>query len=427
MKLEVQPEKALIDTKTSILVTGVSPKARVQLHVSLRLPWAKDVLYESNAWFTADDNGQVDPAKQQPDEGSYDFIDPMGPVVSVKNRDPNALQKIAQNISIDESLFIEFTAECGEEKKTARTERFFISPEIKRHRILDEFVGELFYADDPGRPTILFIGGSGSGLAVDAPISAALASHGFNVLSVSFIGEHNLPPQLSRVPLEYFVKVFSWIKRNPTTAGKDIWVLGMSKGAEVTLILASRHPEITRVALWAPHAYCFQGIAFKNESSWTYHGKDIPYIRIKNRWVFGHMLDCLIKDKPFGYTPVYEKSLGHATNKDDARIKVENSNADFLFCTSKDCGMWNTYEGALEIMEALKKNNYLHAYDLIVYENAGEPYFVPYVIPAGESTARMMPRLTLSMGGTLQGNAYAREDSWEKTIQFFEQPEKYDN
>lgn len=139
------------------------------------------------------------------------------------------------------------------------------------------------------------------------------------------------------------------------------------------------------------------------------------------------MLDCLIKDKPFGYTPVYEKSLGHATNKDDARIKVENSNADFLFCTSKDCGMWNTYDGALEIMETLKKNNYLHAYDLIVYENAGEPYFVPYVIPAGESTARMMPRLTLSMGGTLQGNEYAREDSWEKTIQFFKQPEKNDN
>jgi pimeloyl-ACP methyl ester carboxylesterase len=419
MKLEILPEKALVDTKLNIKITGVTPESRVKVGVSLRLPWASDVEYESSAWFTADTNGQVDPAKQKPDEGSYDFIDPMGLVVSVKSTDPKALQKIAQNISIDEDMYIEFVAECGEEKVTARAERYFKSPEIKSLRIMDEFVGELFYTDEPGRPTILFIGGSGSGLAVDAPISAALASHGFNVLSISFFGERNLPPRLSRVPLEYFEKVFDWVQHNPITSGKEIWILGMSKGAEVSLILASRHPEIARVALWAPHAYCFQGIAFKNESSWTYQGKDLPFIRIKNLWVLAHMLECFIKNKPFGYTPAFVKSLRLANNKEDARIKIEKSNADFLFCTGMDCGMWNTYDGSMEIMDILKTKNYPHAYELIVYEDAGEPYYVPYVIPAGESSAKMMPRLTLSMGGTLQGNAYAREDSWVKTIEFF--------
>jgi hypothetical protein len=29
------------------------------------------------------------------------------------------------------------------------------------------------------------------------------------------------------------------------------------------------------------------------------------------------------------------------------------------------------------------------------------------------------PRLVLSMGGTLEGNAHARADAWEKTIEFF--------
>jgi hypothetical protein len=56
---------------------------------------------------------------------------------------------------------------------------------------------------------------------------------------------------------------------------------------------------------------------------------------------------------------------------------------------------------------------------LIVYENAGEPYLVPYVFPMSVSSVKMAPRLVLSMGGTLEGNAHARADSWEKAIEFF--------
>ena len=50
---------------------------------------------------------------------------------------------------------------------------------------------------------------------------------------------------------------------------------------------------------------------------------------------------------------------------------------------------------------------------------AGEPYYVPYVFPAGETTMKMAPRLVLSAGGTLEGNAQARADSWEKAVEFF--------
>jgi hypothetical protein len=81
--------------------------------------------------------------------------------------------------------------------------------------------------------------------------------------------------------------------------------------------------------------------------------------------------------------------------------------------------MWNTYDGSVQIMNTLRKCNYPHRYDWIVYEDAGEPYYVPYVIPAGESSVKMAPRLVLSMGGTLEGNARARDDSWVKTIEFF--------
>jgi esterase/lipase len=426
MKLDIQPIVALCDQKIDIRVTELPAHAKINISCSYRLPWAKDVLYESAALFTADAEGFVDLSRQKPDSGSYDFIDSMGLIVSVISRDPKALEKITRNITVSENMFIDIQAEYGQERASVRLERLFKTPEIKSQRITDEFVGEFFYSDHPENKTILWLGGSGSNLAINAPIAAALASHGFNVLAVAYFGEKGLPPQLSRIPLEYFEKVFAWLQNNSLTAGKEIQILGMSKGAELALILASRHPFITKVALFAPHAYYFQGIALRNESSWTYEGKDLPYIRLKNSWFLADMLKSFIKNEPFEYTSVFKKGLAVAENKDAARINVKNAKADLLLFTSKECGMWNTYDGCVEIMDTLRKHRYPYTYDLVVYEDAGEPYLVPYVFPATISSAKMAPRLVLSMGGTLEGNAHARVDSWEKAIRFLRQPSNFE-
>jgi hypothetical protein len=418
MKLNVEPLVALVDEKVGICISEVPPYSKVKVTCSLSLPWAKDVLFESFAWFSADLTGTVDLSGQKPDSGSYDFADSMGLIVSVKCQDLKVLEKITRNIGVNESLFIDISAECGAERASARLERFFKTPEIQNEKITDGFVGEFFYSEDPQNKTILWLGGSGSNLAINSLVCAPLASRGFNVLSVPFFGEKGLPEKLSRIPLEYFEKVFAWLANHPITAGKEFSILGMSKGAEAALLLASRYPFIHRVVLWAPHAYCFQGIAYKNESSWTHEGKDLPYIELKNLWVIEHMLSCMAKNQPFGFTPVFKKSLARAKNREAARIQVENAQADLLMVTSTDCGMWNTYDGSVEIMDTLRKNNYPCTYDLVVYENAGEPYLVPYVIPVGINSVKMAPRLILTTGGTLQGNAYAQVDAWKRAIEF---------
>lgn len=422
MKLNIQPITALCDHKLDFRISGLPPSGRVKTRASFRLPWAKDVLYESEAWFTADDKGAVDLSSQKPEEGGYDFIDSMGLITSARSRDPQAIKKIG-HVDIDENLIIQVEASNAEEKQEVRLTRCFMDTAVKRLKITDGFVGELFYWEGANRRTIIFLGGSGSGLGVNAPLAAGLASRGFNVLSLPFHGEAGLPNQLSMIPLEYFERAFDWLAKNPITRCKDLWILGMSKGAEASLILASQNPAITRMVLWAPHAYCFNGIAFKNESSWSYEGTPIPYIRLKNRWLVKNMLDCMMKNKPFGYTSTYRKGLAMATNREAARIKVEKMNTDVMMFTSKDCNMWNTFDGCLEIMATLDENHYGHEYDLTVYEDAGEPYYIPYVIPAGETSAKLLPRLVLSTGGTLKGNAFARADSWEKTVEYFKKGE----
>ena len=419
MKLDIHPLTALCDERIDFRIIDLPPFGQVKINASMCLPWAKNVLFESFAWFTADSMGKVDLSKQKPDSGNYDFADSLGLIESLQSKDSKAMEKIARNISVDENMFIDIRAECGQDRISTRLERLFKTPEIRSLKIADEFVGELFYSDDPDRKTIVWLAGSGGGLGVNSLVSAPLASHGFNVLSLPYFGEKGLPDQLSRVPLEYFEKAFAWLSNHPITRGKEIWILGMSKGAELALILASRYPYINRVVLWAPHAYCFQGIAFKNESSWTYASKELPYIRVRNCWVFANMLNGFMKNEPFEFASVYKKGIAVAKNKEAVRIKVENAHADLLLFTSKQCGMWNTYDGCLQIMQTLRNCNYPHSYDMIVYEDAGEPYLVPYVMPSGISSMKMAPRLVLSMGGTLEGNAHARADAWEKTIKFF--------
>jgi esterase/lipase len=418
MKMMVQPLVGLVDQKVDITVSELPAGGKVKLSASYRLPWAIDVVFESSAWFHADAQGCVDLSRQKPDSGSYDYASSMGLIESVMSPDPKALEKITQNISLEESLCIEINAECGQERERVTLERMFKTPDVKILPIRDEFIADFFYSDRPENKTIVWFGGSGSNLAINSVVAAPLASHGFNVLAVAFFGEKGLPAQLSRIPLEYFERVFAWLEKNPLTAGKEIQVLGMSKGAELALLLASRYPAIKRVAVWAPHAYCFQGIAYRNESSWTVRGQDLPYIRLKNSLAIGGMLECMLKNQPFGFTPAYRKALAAAQNKEAARIQIENAQADLMFFTSPDCGMWNTYDGCVEIMDRLKKSNYGHRYDLVVYPEAGEPYLVPYVFPVGISSAKIAPRLVLSMGGTLQGNAHARVDAWEKAIAF---------
>ena len=130
---------------------------------------------------------------------------------------------------MSESIFIEITAECGSDRASVKLERLMKLPEITSQRITDGFVGELFYSDHPDNKTIVWLGGSGSGLGVNAPISAALASHGFNVLSLPLFGEEGLPAQLSKIPLEYFERAFTWLSKSPITNGKEIQNSGYVK------------------------------------------------------------------------------------------------------------------------------------------------------------------------------------------------------
>jgi hypothetical protein len=84
MKLQIQPLTTLCDERINIRISDLPPFGKVKTSASMSFPWAKSVEYESDACFTADSSGNLDLSKQGPDSGSYDFIDSMGLILSLK-------------------------------------------------------------------------------------------------------------------------------------------------------------------------------------------------------------------------------------------------------------------------------------------------------------------------------------------------------
>jgi hypothetical protein len=425
MKLEIEPKAALSDRKISFRISGLPPLGKVKGRASLRLPWAEDIPFESEASFTADEHGRVDLDRQKPDFGSYAYADSMGLILSLQSKNPDALVKVGEHISIDRNLNIDITVESGNDVASVRLERIFMAEDLKLQRITEPFVGDLFYAENPGRKTVVLLGGSGSGLAVNQPVACALASRGFNVLSLPYFGEKGLPAELVAVPLEYFERAFSWLQNNPLTQSREVYLWAMSKGAEAAMILASRFPFITRVAAVAPHAYCFQGTSFtKYNSSWTYQDEPLPYIHMKVRWLLADMFRAFVKNEPFGFTPTFIRGLKEAAEaeKNAARIPVENAQADILMLVGRQNNVWNSIDGCEIIMDTLRKSRHPHSYELVVYDDAGESFYAPYIIPVGNATGRFGPRLALFMGGTPEGNGRAQADAWERMVEFLQRP-----
>ncbi|MBE6829007.1 MAG: acyl-CoA thioesterase, partial [Ruminococcaceae bacterium] len=125
------------------------------------------------------------------------------------------------------------------------------------------------------------------------------------------------------------------------------------------------------------------------------------------------------KGIPFGFASTYKKSLEKANNKEVARIKVENSEADILLICGKKDNIWNSYDACSEILRNIKNHNYSHHVELLSYENMGHPMPIPFIIPLSFTLEMPMNEGIFTSGGTVEGNAQGQYESFQKTIEFF--------
>lgn len=390
----ITPHEALMDQKVNIRLVNFIPGQIVTLHTRLN--------YQGNQWtshatYQVNKNGMIDLATEPSLSGSYQGIEPMGlfwSLAPVKEKMGERAANIMQiTATINNHLmaageFLPLLVKPGIVKRTVRS---------------NGLVATFYFQKDSGSyPGVIVLDGPEGGL--NETQAATLAAHGFATLALAYSGIEKLPRQLNKIPLEYFETAISWLQSQDMVAKDKIAIMGTSKGAEVGLLLATKFPAIKAVVAFSPSSVVWQSPDTSDKipaSSWTYGGKQFPYVPFQNS----------IFDKLWGKIS-YKDSLKNQQAVKKASIPVEKINGPVLLISGREDSIWPSAQMARSIINRLKKHKHPYPDKHLSYSHAGH-LFKHFYLP---SSTFSEPKS--SFGGTLKSNYHAGWDSWEQAVRF---------
>jgi dienelactone hydrolase len=250
-------------------------------------------------------------------------------------------------------------------------------------------------------PAVLLLGGSGGGIGWQDYMSHMLADRGYLAMSVAYFRMPGLPDELERIPLESIEGALDWLLHQPGVDRTRIGIGSVSKGSELALRIASMHPEIHAVAAFTPSGVAFQSLApgFPLTSSWSYRGKDVPFV-------------------PYGAVPpnatLADRYLAGVRSAspallDSASTRVEQINGPILMLSGESDNLYGSATLARMVEARLHSHGFKHSVEHIAYPNAG------HLISSIRNDSAVIQR-----GGTFEGNDFAQRDGQRRFLEFFD-------
>lgn len=279
----------------------------------------------------------------------------------------------------------------------------------------DGFYGELFRPEEdkyPGKALICFSGSDG-GIEMTKLLAEVFRSHGLTTLALAYVGEEGLPQKFVRVPID---SLEAAVKRLHDMGYEKVGLWGISKGAELALTAGSLLPGLVNAVISvAPMSTICQGfekekgIVFVPESSWSFHGKALPYTPFKQeKFPMGHILWKSIQIRDITMYDLYEPLIQNPNP--DAVIRAEKITGPILLISSKMDNMWPSELAAKKIMKRLQEKNFPYLYQHLSYDY-GSHLFVPMEL-------RSTKFFKGDRGKNKENGRKARMDSLTKTLEF---------
>ena len=280
----------------------------------------------------------------------------------------------------------------------------------------DGFQANLYTTDSiKNNPAIVLVGGGEWG----DYWSQEFAKRGYTVLSLPYYRQEGLRELMEEIPLEYFEKAINWLKEQPNVDPDKIIVMGASRNAELSLVIASTFPEsVHGVIAYAPSAVSWSNTVMPFNSnaikpSWTYRGEAIPYIGMEKI--------AAPESTSINTLKYWEQGLAQNEKVNNAMIPVEKITGPVLLLSGRDDKIWPSSKMADMIAERLKENNFEYEFQNIQYDNAG------HLISSNSDAASSQHKGQMTIdgksyefyyGGTVDGDLNAQTDSKEKIFDF---------
>ena len=261
-------------------------------------------------------------------------------------------------------------------------------------------------------PAIVTLGGSEGGLSFSREEADSMAREGFVVMRLGYFkfSKSTMSQILKEIRVEKVFDAIQWLKQQPGVDSNRIGLMGISKGAELALVVASKNNSIKAVAAHVPSHVVWYGLGERiglNASSWTWEGKPMAFVpssKPKSGWFTKRIAEF------------YEAGLEkHADKIPAATIPVEQIAGPVLLTSGAKDDIWPSGLMAAAVMQRLEQQKFPYAFRHLSYPEAGHAVFGE--LP-DQADKKGMEALAFG-GGTPTGNYEARKQSWQETMAFF--------
>lgn len=231
---------------------------------------------------------------------------------------------------------------------------------------------KLYLGEGDHQPLIVAFGGGDGGNAWTSDRVKEkrdrLIDKGYAFLAVGYFGTENTPKVLDRISLDGIHKAIVQAAKNPKIDGKRIALIGVSKGAELALLLASHFEDITCVVAMVPSHCSFPAHTLTaSTSSWSKQGEEVPFVPMKTKAIPA----VLRHDLHSAFTIMLEDK--EAVEK--AEIPVEKINGPVFMLSAKDDEQWPSTEMSNAAMDRLKQNQFPYVYEHLAIEGGHSEVF----------------------------------------------------
>jgi dienelactone hydrolase len=430
--IEIFPNPAFVDEEVRVELRGILPRSHVSIHAETEDDEQR--IWKSRALFTANTVGGVKVSEQESLGGTYRGASAMGLFWSMA---------LGESGPQGSSTFAKTTAEVQQVRITAEIDHRVVANAVLTRNYLASgttvrdltiagegtsagkvTVGRLFIPPGAGpHPLAIVLSGSGGGFDIDK--AAVLSRHGFATFALAYFGIAPLPSWLNRVPLEYFESAIEWLRSQPEIAANRIGVLGVSRGAELALLLGSKLPTIQAVVAYAPSSVAWAASGRDNATGeivpcWTHRGEPVPFAPLPLRgFMVRSAFPVVAMKRPVMFRNLFQAALRNRAAVDRAAIRVEETCGAILLISGGDDHLWPAGEMSEAIVARLKRLKFPHAVEHLHYPKAGHMLRYPFL----PTTSRVSPNKHLrsakfSFGGNAEADAAAQADSWRRTISF---------
>jgi dienelactone hydrolase len=260
----------------------------------------------------------------------------------------------------------------------------------------------------------VMLGGSSGGIP-EAP-ARRLAENGVCAFALGYFGAPGLPSALVEIPIESLQRGIDWFSRT-YAGGRAIGLMGMSKGAELALVLgAELGGSISRTVAVAPSNVVWFGVTApepdpdrrSTRSSWSLGGVPLPFLACPP--------DVVPLFSEWGLrTDVFCDASQHEPAEVDAsRITVERSTGPLLLLSGDDDHMWPAASMSDEIVQRMENHGRGEDVTNVVYAGAGHVFLLQDFMPRpGQGSGPQY-----DFGGSFQADSIAGKDAWQRAVSF---------